>query len=186
MASTCSSTGKRSATIPSTASDDFYQRLLDGTIDNWENQPELTDEILASIPMEEMDKPDYEPLEPISVDSLFKGKIRVFNSPNQKNGFDLGWKVESILGIAAEDDNMCIVKFIGFSTPQKLPYELVREHALQEYFMYRQWIGCKINPTLRGAYWDKKLLNPSSWMTEKALTSFKQWKEEEAARNIKK
>jgi len=52
--------------------------------------------------------------------------------------------------------------------------------------MYHQWIGCKINPTLRGAYWDKKLLNPSSWMTEKALTSFKQWKEEEAARNIKK
>uniref|UniRef100_A0A914NHB1 Chromo domain-containing protein n=1 Tax=Meloidogyne incognita TaxID=6306 RepID=A0A914NHB1_MELIC len=186
MASTCSSTGKRSATIPSTASDDFYQRLLDGTIDDWENQSELTDEILASIPMEEMDKPDYEPLEPISVDSLFKGKVRVFNSPNQKNGFDLGWKVESILGIAAEDDDMCIVKFIGFSTPQKLPYELVREHALQDYVMYHQWIGCKINPTLRGAYWDKKLLNPSSWMTEKALTSFKQWKEEEAARNIKK
>uniref|UniRef100_A0A915P741 Uncharacterized protein n=1 Tax=Meloidogyne floridensis TaxID=298350 RepID=A0A915P741_9BILA len=186
MASTCSSTGKRSATIPSTASDDFYQRLLDGTIDDWENQSELTDEILASIPMEEMDKPDYEPLEPISVDSLFKGKVRVFNSPNQKNGFDLGWKVESILGIAAEDDDKCIVKFIGFSTPQKLPYELVREHALQDYVMYHQWIGCKINPTLRGAYWDKKLLNPSSWMTEKALTSFKQWKEEEAARNIKK
>lgn len=58
-----SATGKRSATIPSTASDDFYQRLLDGTIDDWENQSELTDEILASIPMEEMDKPDYEPLE---------------------------------------------------------------------------------------------------------------------------
>ncbi|CAK5091851.1 unnamed protein product [Meloidogyne enterolobii] len=136
MASTCSSTVNRSATIPSIASEDFYQRLLDGTIDEWENQPELTDEILASIPMEERDKPDYEPLEPISVDSIFKGKVRAFNSPNLKNGFDLGWKVESILGMTAEDDNMCIVKFIGFSTPQKLPYELVREHALQVFCLF--------------------------------------------------
>ncbi|KAL7077070.1 hypothetical protein ACQ4LE_003640 [Meloidogyne hapla] len=178
--SSSASTSNRKTIIPSTAGEDFYQRLLDGTIEDWENEPELTDNILEAIPMEEQDPPDYEPMEPISVDGPMKGKVHVFNSPDQKNGFDRGWQVESILGIAAGDDNKCIVKFIGFSTPQKLPYGLVKEHALQDYFMYHQWIGCKINPTMRGAYWDKKLRNPSSWMTPKALTSFKQWKEQAA------
>ena len=45
--------------------------------------------------------------------------------------------MESVLGIAAGVDNMCFVKFIGFSTPQKLPYELVRKYALQVTFILK-------------------------------------------------
>ncbi|KAF7635290.1 Chromo domain-containing protein [Meloidogyne graminicola] len=85
-------------TLPTTVRSDFYKGLCDGSVDDWENNPELTEQTFEDIPMEELDPPDYEPikLNPISVDGLTIAKVRIFNSSDQKNGFDRGWKVHFI------------------------------------------------------------------------------------------
>ena len=148
-------------------------------LDNWEeelNAKLLSKEQLAQIPMEEEAR-SYQPMQPFTMEGRAKGLVvRTFKNGGM-NGFERGWKVESILGLSEE--NTCIVKFVGFSTLQKLPSDLVRKQAFQELCKYLDWISCKRNADKRGDYWEQKLQQPSSWMTDQARASLKIWREEQ-------